>query len=329
MGSNEPIPGSRVTRLAPSPTGALHLGNARTFLVNWAMARHNGWRIVLRIEDLDGPRVKRGADQQTVDLMKWLGMDWDEGPYWQSADIERYRKAMDVLVRAGRAYASDLSRTEVERFGADSGLSAPQEGSGEVRFPPELRPAIDEDVKARGFDDPTRTWRFVVETRLVRIDDRFAGSHVFDVGAIAGDFIVWTRQGVPAYQLAVVVDDARQSVNEVVRGDDLLDSAARQMMVSRTLGLGSEPTYTHLPLVRGTDGRRLAKRHGDTRLDQYRQRGVRAERIVGLVAWWCGASDQRVEMSAREFCERLSLDRMSRDCVTYGLEDERWLLEGV
>lgn len=318
-----------VTRLAPSPTGALHLGNARTFLVNWALARREGWRIVLRIEDLDGPRVKRGADRQAIDLLEWLGIDWDTGPFWQSHDLAVYRSAMDVLARAGLAYRSDLSRTEVERLTAaldpSAAASAPQEGSREVRFPPELRPPLDPLRAARGFDADDATWRFVVDPGEVVFHDRFAGPQRFDVSAVAGDFIVWTRQRVPAYQLAVVVDDARQSVTQVVRGDDLLDSAARQLLLYRALSLTPEPSYIHLPLVRGDDGRRLAKRHGDTRLDAYRAAGVRPERIIGLLARWCGIIADRREMSAAEFCAGLALDTMPRTDVTFTPEDDQWL----
>lgn len=320
------------TRLAPSPTGALHLGNARTFLVNWAMARQAGWRIVLRIEDLDGPRVKRGADQLAIDLLAWLGIDWDEGPVWQSADLGVYREAMDRLARAGAAYSSTLSRGDVERLAGDEpaeGLSAPQEGSHEVRFPAGLRPPMDGAARARGFDDDAVTWRFAVDAGVVSFADRFAGPCAYDISRIAGDFIVWTRQRMPAYQLAVVVDDVRQGVTEVVRGDDLLDSAARQLLLYRALGLAPEPRYTHIPLVRGADGRRLAKRHGDTRLDTYRATGVPAERVIGLVAFWCGMVGAPEPMSAGTFCEGFVLDTMSRDPITFRPEDDAWLRKGV
>lgn len=329
-----PIPSTGVTRLAPSPTGALHLGNARTFLINWALARRAGWKIILRIEDLDGPRTKRGADQQAIDILTWLGIDWDTGPLWQSHDLTPYTHAMDALARRGHAYPSDLSRSDLERLGAttsdsvDAALSAPQEGSHEVRFPPHLRPAITPDSRAQGFTDPSRTWRFVVDPGTVSFDDRFAGSTFFDVSAIAGDFIIWTRQRVPAYQLAVVVDDARKGVTEVVRGDDLLDSAARQILLYRALGLGPEPRYTHLPLVRGGDGRRLAKRHGDTRLDRYRALGVPPERVIGLVAHWCGLIPRRGSLAASEFLHALTLDTIPRSPVTFRPEDETWLLTG-
>lgn len=332
--SDAPVAREGVTRLAPSPTGALHLGNARTFLINWAMARSRAWRIILRIEDLDGPRTKRGADQQAIDLLTWLGIDWDIGPYWQSRDPAPYTHAMDALARRGHAYPSDLSRSDLERLSAgatdnaDAALSAPQEGSHEVRFPPHLRPAITAESREQGFADPSRTWRFVVQPGDVSFDDRFAGPNAFDVSVIAGDFIVWTRQRVPAYQLAVVVDDARQGVTEVVRGDDLLDSAARQLLLYRALGLGPEPRYTHLPLVRGEDGRRLAKRHGDTRLDRYRALGVHPERIIGLVAHWCGLTPRRAPLAASEFLHALTLDTIPRSPVTFRPEDETWLLTG-
>lgn len=322
-----------VTRLAPSPTGALHLGNARTFLVNWAIARQRAWKIILRIEDLDGPRVKPGSDRQSIALLQWLGIDFDQGPLWQSPRLAEYQQTMHHLVQRGMAYRSDLSRAEVERQAADiqpiapshSSASAPQEGSHEVRFPPELRPTIDDASRARGFDDPNATWRFVVKPGTISFTDRFAGPQSFDVSAIAGDFIVWTRQGVPAYQLAVVLDDASQGITEVVRGDDLLDSAARQILIYDALGLKPRPAYTHLPLVKGTDGRRLAKRHGDTRLDTYRDAGIRPERIIGLVAFWCGTIPARREISSAEFQQALSLDTIPKAPVVFTPEDDAWL----
>lgn len=304
------------TRLAPSPTGALHLGNARTFLVNWALARRNGWRIVLRIEDLDTPRVKAGAIEETIEILEWLGMDWDEGPIVQSADLGPYRAAMRQLAEAGRVYPCALTRGEIE-----AAASAPQEGVHESPFPAELRPEVGPAV----FADEATNWRLVVPDDPVAFEDEFYGSLSVDPAEEVGDFIVWTRRGQPSYQLAVVVDDHRQGVTQVVRGDDLLGSAGRQLLLMEALGLGAGPAYTHLPLVRGPDGRRLAKRHGDTRLSSYRAAGVRPERVVGLLAWWCGAAEDRAEMSPTEFCERFRLDRMSRRDIVFTAEDEQWL----
>lgn len=322
----------RVTRLAPSPTGALHLGNARTFLVTWAMARQQGWRIVLRIEDLDTPRVKPGVVDLTVDLLGWLGMDWDEGPFLQSVDLEPYADAMRLLVAAGLAYPARSTRGELgSDREVDGGASAPQEGSGEAFFAaskrPREMPRVFEDAAAVGASEGERpAWRFVCPAREVVFQDRFCGAQRHTPASTVGDFILWTKRHQPAYQLAVVVDDHRHGITDVVRGDDLLDSAARQMLLWEALGYGQVSQQCHLPLVRGSDGRRLAKRHGDTRLDQYRAAGVRRERVIGLVAYWCGLlGSERREMEVSEFLERFRLDTMAKVPVVFTMEDEAWL----
>ena len=308
-----------VTRLAPSPTGALHLGNARTFLVNWALARRRGWRVLLRIEDLDTPRVKTGAIDATVDILAWLGLDWDGPILTQSHDLEPYRDAMRRLCAAGLIYSCPMTRREIE-----AAAGAPNEGERETRFPPELRPR----TRPRTFEDEGTSWRLVVEPGEVAIDDRFHGAVRLDPSRTVGDFPVWTKRGTPAYQLAVVVDDQRQGVTEVVRGDDLLDSAGRQTLVRRSLGLERGPEWTHLPLVRGEDGRRLAKRHGDTRLTTYRENGVAAERVIGLLAYWSGVGGgvwPPEPMSAAAFREAFELSMLPRRDVVYHEEAERWL----
>ncbi|MFB3431254.1 MAG: glutamate--tRNA ligase family protein [Phycisphaerales bacterium] len=306
------------TRIAPSPTGALHLGNLRTFLINWAMARREGWKIVLRIEDLDGPRVKPGSIEQCIDLLSWVGIDWDEGPLIQSEDLGPYERAMTALARAGVVYPCELTRSEIE-----AAASAPQEGSGELRYPPELRP----ELKPRDFDDGGTNWRFVASDAPVRFIDRFAGEQERNVAQSVGDFVVWTKRGQPSYQLAVTVDDAAQGVTHIVRGDDLLDSVARQLLLYRALELPGPVEWVHLPLVIGEDGKRLAKRHGDTRTATYRERGVDPDRLVGLIAYWSGASDQRQPMAPSEFVERFELSRMTADPVVFTQEDDAWLLD--
>ncbi len=307
----------RRTRLAPSPTGALHLGNARTFLVNWAIARQNGWSILLRVEDLDTPRVKPGAIEQTIDTLRWLGLDWDEGPVTQLTDLAPYRDALRALASRGLVYPCDLTRAQIE-----AAASAPHAGDAEQRFPPELRP----DARPSAFDDEHTNWRLLVEPGAVEFEDALAGAQSIDPSRSVGDFVVWTKRGQPSYQLAVAVDDARQGVTDVVRGDDLLDSAARQLRLYDSLGLSPRPAYTHLPLVRGADGRRLAKRHGDTRLTTYRDRGVRPERLIALLARWSGVAGEPESMDAREFLAAFDLSTMPPTDVTYTQEDERWLL---
>ncbi|HLP86103.1 MAG TPA: glutamate--tRNA ligase family protein [Phycisphaerales bacterium] len=313
------------TRLAPSPTGALHLGNARTFLVTWAWARQQGMRIVLRVEDLDTPRVKPGVLDLTVDLLAWLGMDWDQGPITQSHDLPRHRDAMTKLVRDGHAFPDARTRKQLEELASPQ--SAPNEGSHELVFPASLRPA----TWPRDFRDDAPAWRFATPPDPIAFHDDFAGPQVTHPARTIGDFIIWTRRdaavpGQPAYQLAVVVDDAAQGITHIMRGDDLIESTGRQLLLSRALGFTTTPTYAHLPLVRGSDGRRLAKRHGDTRLDIYRERGVTAERVIGLVAHWCGITPRRQSMSVNEFRDALRLSTIPRGSITFTAEDDSWLL---
>ena len=306
-----------VTRLAPSPTGALHLGNARTFLVNWALARQQGWEIVLRIEDLDTPRVKPGVIQQTIETLRWLGMDWDREAPLQSSDLTPYQHAMTKLALVGRVFPCALSRTEIAEA-----AGAPHEDSGEVRYDASLRPS----ELPRSFTDDETNWRLTVPDDTVAFEDGFLGAQLINVAQSVGDFIVWTQRRQPSYQLAVTVDDLRQGVTHIVRGSDLVDSAARQTLIRRALGVEADPVYFHLPLVRGADGRRLAKRHGDTRIDHYRQRGVPAERVIALVARWSGFESDPELLSAADFARRFEIGTMSREDVTFLPEDDRWLL---
>lgn len=310
----------RVTRLAPSPTGALHLGNARTFLINWALARRSGWRIVLRIEDLDTPRIKSGAAEGIVRTLRALGLDWDEGPYIQSHDLSAYERAMQRLAREGLAYPCDLSRGEIE-----AATSAPNQGDHEQRFDASLRPAS--AGRSLAFEPGAANWRFVVPEREVVVDDAFAGPTRQNPARLIGDFVVWTRRGQPSYQLAVVVDDAGQGVTDIVRGDDLLSSAARQMLLYEALGLGPAPTYFHLPLVRGADGRRLAKRHGDTRVESYLNAGVEPGRLIALMARWCGMGSHD-HLTSRGFADHFDLHTIPRADIVFSEWDDRWLRGG-
>jgi glutamyl-tRNA synthetase len=307
------------TRLAPSPTGALHLGNARTFLITWALARQNGWNILLRIEDLDGPRVKPDSAAQAIDDLRWLGIDWDEGPVYQRNDLTPYQDALRRLAAGGWAYPCDCTRQQIQA----ATLSAPHGDEHELRYPGTCRPnrLAPRELTETDF---SRAWRLVVPEHRIRVADKFHGLREFDVHGSTGDFLIWTKQGLPSYQLAVVVDDARQGIDQVIRGDDLLSSAARQQSLYDRLGLGAYPGYTHLPLVIGPDGRRLAKRHGDSRIAKYRDAGVPAARVLGLLARWCGLDDVQ-EITAAEFLCAFDLSRLSNDPLTFQPNDEAWL----
>jgi glutamyl-tRNA synthetase len=297
---------ARVTRLAPSPTGALHLGNARTFLINWAMARRNGWRIVLRIEDLDGPRVKFGADQQAIEDLRWLGLDWDTQAPHQTSDLSPYRAALDKLAAAGLLYPCTCSRREIEQA-----QSAPHAEDHELRYPGTCR--------GRRIEGESPALRLVVPDEAITFHDEIHGPQSVNVQQQVGDFVVATRQGLPAYQLAVVVDDAEMNVTHVVRGDDLVDSTPRQLLIYEALGLARKiPAYTHVPLVVGPDGRRLAKRHGDTRLSFYRDtQGVSSACLLRMLARWCGIEDASNVSSAADLIGRFRLQSLSREPIVF------------
>ncbi|MEY5033135.1 MAG: hypothetical protein RL354_2166 [Planctomycetota bacterium] len=294
---------ARTTRLAPTPSGALHVGNARTFLVNWALARHEGWRIVLRLEDLDLGRVKPGAHEAAIEDLAWIGVDWDGEPEVQSRDLAPYRAALARLAADGVVFRCDRSRTEIR-----NAASAPHAEDGETRYPPELRPPRPWPREITALE---ANHRLLVEPATEPVDDEFLGHHAFNPGLEAGDLVVWTKLGVPAYQLAVVVDDARHGVTDVVRGDDLLASAARQQLIARHLGL-AHARWWHVPLVYGDDGKRLAKRHGAHSLAQLRTQGVPAESIVG----WCAASLGLIEapcaLAPRDFLALATPDALRR-----------------
>jgi len=324
-----------VTRLAPSPTGTLHLGNALTFVVNWALARRLGWRVVLRMEDLDRGRVREGADREAIDVLRWLGMDWDEGPVYQSADLSPYRAALEGLRDRGLIYPCSATRKEIEQA-----ASAPHESDGETRYPGLNRPkggryraATEDSGTPPVLADDDVAWRLIVPDGPVSFVDELHGAQAVDVQSQVGDFVLATKAGLPAYQLAVVVDDARQGVTDVVRGDDLLDSTPRQVLLYRVLGLGdvpgAVPRYWHLPLVAGQDGRRMAKRDDAVRLTTYLDAGVPGERVVGLLARWAGLTDEREAVSAAAFARRLDPARIGYAPPRFTEKDEQWLMSVV
>lgn len=283
-----------ITRLAPSPTGALHLGNARTLGLTWWWARATGSTILLRIEDLDSPRKKPGAIDELREDLAWLGLDWDRETAIQTSRAGRHRAALATLIERGLAYPCVCSRRDVEEA-----QSAPHEAPGDLRYPGACRGLglrVDEALAKAG--RPVAI-RFRAPEGRVRFDDLVAGPQEPDVSLASGDFVVARAlEGgaiAPGYQVAVVVDDQDDGVTRVIRGDDLLLSAARQILLQRALGL-SPVSYAHFPLVVGPDGRRLAKRHGDTRLSALRRAGVAPEDV-----WrWIAASVGRPFRSREE-----------------------------
>lgn len=294
-----------VGRLAPSPTGVLHLGNARTFLLAWLSVRARGGTLLLRVEDIDGPRVKAGAFEQTLEDLQWLGLDWDGEPVLQTARREHHRAAAQQLIDRGFVYPCVCTRREIEEA-----ASAPHErdvADGPV-YPGTCRGRFASREEAEAKTGRTAALRFRVDDDEVSFTDEFCGSQR---GKIRGDFVVQKRDGNAAYQLAVVVDDAAQGVDEVLRADDLLPSTPRQLLLQRALGL-TRPRYLHVPLLVGADGLRLAKRHGDTSLRYFRQQGVNAADLCGYLAALSGLRPRRGPCSPRELLDGFDLSQVPR-----------------
>ncbi len=283
-----------VGRLAPSPTGALHLGNVRTFMIAWLRARQQGGKVIMRMEDLDHPRDKPGAAAQAIEDLAWLGFDWDE-EFVQSERKDIYRVALEKLKAKDMVYACTCSRKDVE-----AAQSAPH--AGEQLFYPGI-------CREKHLEwTPKACWRFKTPANShVVVEDVFAGKYEQTVDEKLGDFPLARDQFGAGYTLAAVVDDAWMGVTEVVRGDDLLPATPAQILLQRALDLPT-PQYCHVPLLVGPDGRRLAKRHGDTRIANYRAQGLSPETILGSLAYLSGWIDSPRPIALRDLIPFFSLD---------------------
>jgi len=292
-----------IARLAPSPTGAQHVGNARTYLLAWLSARSQLGQIVLRIEDIDSPRVKPGAMQQAMDDLAWLGLDWDIGPIIQTQRLNRYQQVLAELQKRELAYPCTCTRSDIE-----AAASAPHVGQEGPVYP---RTCAHRTARESAALTQPFAWRFRTADSQPQIyHDMLRGPQSCETVRELGDFVISKAAGSPAYQLAVVVDDHDHGVTDVFRGDDLIPSTFRQLALYQTLGW-TPPRFGHVPLVIGPDGRRLAKRHGDTRISILRERGVPPETLVGFLAWSAGLRPTSAPVSARELLQGFDLSRIS------------------
>jgi glutamyl-tRNA synthetase len=291
-------------RLAPSPTGAQHVGNARTYLIAWLSARSRNAELLLRIEDIDSPRIKAGATELILEDLRWLGLDWDGEPVVQTTRLPLYEAALAKLREQELVYPCTCSRTDVAEA-----ASAPHGEHAAPAYPGTCAHRRSEDSESLG--DRPYAWRFRA-THSPAFEDGFLGPTTVDLADLGGDFVVWKSAGTPAYQLAVVVDDADMGITEVVRGDDLVPSTPRQLLLYEALQVAT-PRFVHVPLVVGPDGRRLAKRHGDTRLVALRKAGVRAEDLIGLLAWSCGWLPKPDPVAAKDLLPLFRLSAIPRE----------------
>ena len=271
-------------RIAPSPTGLLHLGHAATFWTAYQRAVAASGTLVLRMEDLDPQRSKSEFAQSTIEDLRWLGIQWQEGPgiggphtpYNQSQRQPFYVAALNKLIEQGRVYPCHCTRKDLAQL-----AQAPHED--EPLYPGTCRPS----TANRSINQPIATgvnWRFrIPDNKIIEFDDNNFGHQSFTAGEDFGDFLVWRKDGVPAYQLAVAVDDAAMQVTEVVRGADLLKSTARQILLCQALNL-PQPKWHHCPLLTDENGRRLAKRHDALSLQKLRASGMKPEDLLRRAA---------------------------------------------
>lgn len=309
----EPAPAPPRGRYAPSPTGLLHVGNARTALVAWLSIRARGGEFVWRLEDLDPPRIVEGAAQAAVEDLAWLGLDWDEdpeaggpyAPYVQSERTAVYEGALRLLHDAGRLFPCTLSRKELQSIS-----SAPHARDDEAPYPVSARPtALESDWYDRMQASGGAALRFRISDETVRFVDRVHGEIE---ERVAGDFVLKRRDGLYAYQLAVVVDDWLMRIDEVVRGSDLLGSTARQIQLLEALG-ARRPSHAHVPMVLSSDGEKLSKRDHALTLRSLRDSGVRAPQLVGYLAWSLGMIETPIAVRAIDLIETFTWSRIPRE----------------
>ena len=284
------------------------MGNLRTALLAWLFARTQHGQFVLRIEDLDRPRVRAGATQQMLDDLHWLGLDWDEGPdcggpftpYIQSERLNIYQHYLKQLQDADLVYPCYCSRAEVA-----NAASAPQQGAEDgLRYPGTCRYLTEAQRKAYEASGRRPSLRFRVEnSRVVAYADGIMGQMTQHVQQAIGDFIVCRSDSIIAYQFAVVIDDALMHINQVVRGSDLLNSTARQILLYEALGFPI-PSFAHVPLIVDEQGKRLSKRTQSTGLDPLRARGMTPEQVVGELATSCGLIKKNEQVSAIVLAQR-------------------------
>ena len=313
-------------RFAPSPTGYLHVGGARTALFNWLFARRHGGTFVLRIEDTDVERSSAEMVDGILDGMRWLGLDWDEGPgaggsygpYFQSERLARYRELAEQLVANGHAYYDYRTPEEVA---ADR--EASESGSGDWQHHRAGRNVTGEQARAYELEGRPRAVRFLVPDGRTTYTDLVHGPIEFDHANIE-DFVVLRSDGYPTYHLSVVADDVDMKITHVVRGDDHISNTPKQVLLYGALG-APLPQFAHVPLILGPDKKRLSKRHGATSVTEYARQGILPEAMVNFLALlgWSPGNDREL-FTKRELAEVFALEGISGGDAVFNPEKLEW-----
>jgi len=300
------------TRFAPSPTGSLHIGGARTAIFNWLFARHGGGEFILRIEDTDRSRsTEESIDEITVAL-RWLGLDWDEGPFRQSDRLGIYKELAEKLIASGHAYKCYVTPEELEEKRKEA------QARGEVFH--YKREWADRNASP---DKPYAIRMLTPDNGTIEVHDTLRGKVVFDAAEI-DDFVILKTDGFPTYNFAVVADDSLMKITHVIRGDDHLINTPRQVLIYKGLSL-EVPELAHVSMILGPDGKRLSKRHGATSVVEYRKEGYLPEALVNYLTrlgWSFG--DQEI-FTTEELIEKFSLDSVGKSAAVFNPEKLQWL----
>jgi len=314
-------------RFAPSPTGELHVGNARTALFNWMFARHLGGDFILRIEDTDESRSALSYQVNLIDDLKWLGMDWDEGPqkegaygpYKQSERLKIYEEHLGKLVTADLVYPCYCTEEELEDERQSLILSKRM-----PRYMGKCRNLTPDERKAREAEGRKHSYRFNVLPIAIEFNDLIRGAMKFEGEAI-GDFIIVRSNGMPAYNFAVVIDDHLMAITHVIRGEDHLSNTALQIMLYRAFGF-EPPTFAHHCLILGKDRSKLSKRHGSVSVGEFRKQGILPEALMNYLGLLGSSfSEGREILSREEMIADFSLQRASKSGAIFDEEKLNWL----
>lgn len=317
-------------RFAPSPTGKLHIGGARTAIDNWAFARSQGGTFILRIEDTDPERSTEENTQIILRALRWLGLDWDEGPeiggaygpYTQTERLDTYREALEKLKAAGKVYPCFCTKEELDAKRHAAEVS----GEAYAGYDRTCRHLSADEVHKRIAAGEEHVWRLKVpeDHPAITFDDAVYGPMSFPLEAM-DDMILVRSDGTPTYNFAVVCDDANMRISHVIRGDDHLSNTPRQILIYEALGYPI-PSFAHLPMILGADGKKLSKRHGATSVEEYRDEGITPDALVNFLALLGWSLDGETTIIPRDvLCREFSLDRITKKDAIFDETKLEWM----